>query len=391
MTENSISHEYGLSNGNGNGNGHANGNGKGIFGLTPKEDPVLAHQAPQARRKVNFNNKLSFGARVLYTHIIDCALWTGVCTRKGVVRFANSYLAERFGVSEKTIQNWKRELREIGEIWTTEKRMKNSFPMTVYNVTALLGQPMLPMAIETEDGSLAEDEIFSNRNRPRRLERNGHGKFVAGGYKTPEISKSGETAQNPVLQATAEKIMPSSAAKNCRPQRQPIAAHSGKNLPSSAETDCRSERQKSAALGGKNLPLSAAKNCRGERQPIADKGESLNGVKSLEAGGSPPTNPQEEAFKAWDASLNGRFPSQLERMLKKFQEDLKVKGWRLTPAGKELLKRKIARLVSVLEGPVPEWAEPRPAEPAKPAGPKVSDSELANRGKELAAAMRAAL
>lgn len=384
-------------NGNGNGNGDKNGHSDGVFGLVKKDDPILAHVAPRARREVCFDLSITEAARMFYCFLVDCSLWAGVNIRRGVVRFSNSYLAKRFGVSEKTIQNWKRQLIETGRIWNTEKRMKNSFPMTVYNIVAIVGQAMLPLNLDTEDGSLPEDEVTSNRTRPRFTERVAKGtrtidgrpvggRWVArGGSKLAASPKTTESAQNAVAQEPEEKILPCSAAIDCRPPTKPIAAHSGKILPSRAEINCRGGRQKVASVDGNKLPLSAEIDCRGERKTVADNEESLNGVKSIKREGEapPPPLPEEEAIKAWLQTLNGCFPSRLEKMREKFHRQLKD----ASQEGKKLLKLKIAKLDELLDGPQPEWA------PKKPAGPNANGSaeQFIKHGPQLVQAMRAAV
>jgi hypothetical protein len=262
-----------------NGNGNGNGNGK-IFDLARHDDPLLAKIVPQARREVCLDTRITEAARMFYCFLTDASLTFGFYVRRGVVRFANSYLAIKFRVSEKTIQNWKHALISTGRIWITEHRMKNSFPLTTYNITAILGQQNLPMAIDSADGSLAEDDAytFNNRRPARSLQRDpATGKWLGRGGtpmerpRPPQVEKPLEFPVNP---APNEKNLPSPTAIDCRPQRQNIAVHNGNGLPSATATDCRAERQKDAVVNGKILPLSTANGCRCERQSIAEKGKA---------------------------------------------------------------------------------------------------------------------
>lgn len=266
------------SNGNGHSNGHANGNGNGkIFDLVKAQDP-LAVVVPQARRKVCQNTHISTGSRMLFCYITDASLTAGLSTRKGVVKFSDSDLAHRFAVNVKTIRNWKNEIKSTGEIWLTEKFMKNTFPQTVYNVACIVGnQPMLPN-IESQDGSLPEDEVFSSNRRRQRLVFHDPvtGKFARRNTPPPvrpAVSQE-ESLEKTEENAPSENFLPPTTAIECRPPRQNIAADNGKNLPSPTAKNCRPVRKAFAALDGKKLPLSTANDCRSPRQPIADNVET---------------------------------------------------------------------------------------------------------------------
>lgn len=233
---------------NGNGNGHTNGkeNGK-IFDLVKAQDPLLSHVVPQARESMCFDTRICEAARMFFCFLTDASLKPGVMSRRGVVKFSDSYLAARFKVSDKTIRNWKRAIESTGRVWLTEKFMKNSFPQTVYNIAAIVGQATLPLNSDSEDGSLAEDEIWSsNRRRQKASGRVAEsGKFACRLHgqsgcpicrqKTPPPYRIREVflenPKNAQENDTAGKILPPTAAIYCRRPRQPIAVESGKPLP----------------------------------------------------------------------------------------------------------------------------------------------------------------
>jgi len=260
-----------------NGNGHVTGataHGTRVFDLQPKQDPLWTQIVPKSRREVCGDTRMTEGARLLFCYITDCSLLPGVNSRPGVVRFANPYLAKYFAVSEKTIQNWKRALEQTQRIWCSEKWMKNSFPTTVYNVAAIVGPRPMSLNQDSEDGSLVDDG-WSNRKRNRATRRDDRGRWTrGGGYQKPEMPKPDILTENPVLQEPERKILPSSTATHCRPQRQPIAAHNGNPLPSPTETHCRSGAQSIAAHDGNPLPLGAETHCRRGRKQIAGNGET---------------------------------------------------------------------------------------------------------------------
>lgn len=362
---NGIREEYlGATNGNGNGNGNANGHTK-IFDLAPKQDPMLSVYVPAARRKVCQNTKICEAARMFFCWLTDMSLLPGVNTRKGVVRFSDRDLAIRFRRNEKTIRNWKRAVESTGEVWTNEKWMKNSFPLTIYNITCIVGQATLPMNIESEDGNLPDDEIFSSNRRrlqvaPRSRE---SGKFVCRLHglancqdcrriTPPGVPVSVATAVTP--QKTEEngssgKILPPTTAIDCRPPRQLVAAHHGNTLPSPTAIDCREARQLVAAEHGNRLPRPAAIGCRGERQTVADNGET--GGKSLSnSGGKGEALPTEKQFQDWLRSLDGMYTSRLKDLERTFT--MKIQKAQ-SPEAKSEWKRRLAIVQErLLGGPV---------------------------------------
>jgi hypothetical protein len=272
-----------------NGNGNGNGNGK-IFDLSRVQDPLLAQIVPAARRRVCLMTRICEAARMFYCYLTDCSLTPGVNSRKGVVKFSDADLGVRFKVNVKTIRNWKRAIESTGEIWLTEKWMKNSFPQTVYNITSIVGQATLPFNADSEDGSLVEDEVFSsNRRRQTAVRRDGNnGKFVCRahgrascelchGRTPPGVQPQPAALEDPQISSKIQpdgKILPPTTAIDCRPPRQTVAAHRGNRLPSPTAIDCRPARQMVAAPDGKPLPSSAANGCRSARQTVADNGES---------------------------------------------------------------------------------------------------------------------
>ena len=370
----------------GNGNGHANGNGNGNghgekFGIVAKEDPLLSRVVPAARRKVCHDTTIPEAARMFFCWLTDMSLLFGVYIRKGVVKFSDSYLAERFKVSDRTIRNWKRHIQSTNEVWTTEKFMKNSFPQTVYNISCIVGQETLPLSVESEDGSLPEDEVFRSNRRRLRTANRVDGKFACRVHNVPgcELCRrktpprihvpATETAtqQNAEEKQPSGKILPPPTEINFRPPRKTVSADNGNGLPSRTETDCRPARKTVAAVGGNRFPQRTEKGFRNGRQTDADNGETQVGDKSLSEnrGEAPaPRDDQEVAFKAWEKRLDDMRNSDLRKAeeiaVREFQAAKTDKSW-------ENAKRKLVAIRLRLRGPVvaDEPAKPVPQEKPK--------------------------
>ncbi|MDE2100750.1 MAG: hypothetical protein KGL39_26125, partial [Patescibacteria group bacterium] len=311
---------------NGNGNGNGNGHGK-IFDLAPKQDMVLAKIVPEARRRICLNNLLSAAARMFFCFLTDTSLLFGVNVRKGVVKFSDADLANRFRVNARTIRTWKRELESTGEIWTTERWMKNSFPVTVYNVTCIpeVGPRPEQKDAESQDGSLVEDFASNRRRRPAGRDPFS-GKFArrdtppSPGPILPERPKIEDLA---VDKGPDEFFQPSTAEKNSRPPRLKTAVLHGEKQPTPTAKNSRLGRLKTAVADGEKQPQSAAENSRSGRLNSADNretgvGESASfGVR----GEALPTEKQEEA---WIKSLERMYPRELSDLERLFTKKIQL-------------------------------------------------------------------
>jgi hypothetical protein len=272
-----VSEHNGNGNGHVNGNGHTNGNGNGgVFGLHAKEDPMLTKFVPQSRREVFHNKKVSVGVRMFYAYLTDFSLFPGVCTRRGVYSESNTTIAQRLGVSTRTIQNWKSELVALGKICITEKWQKHSYPKTVYNIVDIVGQAPLPMAIESEDGSAPEDEIFtaSNRRRSKMIRgESGKWKKPVGGSKSLETPISRFLAENPAHQDNPNQNLPASHETDCAAPAQLDARHQRNTLRAAHEPDCVPAAQPSSLVARTPLRGTHEPDCAGPTKPVADNRE----------------------------------------------------------------------------------------------------------------------
>jgi len=302
---------------------------------------------------------------MMFCYLTDASLQFGVFIRRGVVRFANSYLAQKFCVSAKTIQNWKRSLLATGHVWVTEKRMKNSFPMTVYNIAAIVGAASLPANGDSEDGYLIEDvEAFSNRRPARSLARGEDGKWQRREFTPPARSlpkNRTNHSQSAASEDRARKILPSTTATSCRPPRQPVAVHHGKPLPTATATSCRPPRQTIAVHDGNQLPLPTATSCRSPRQPIADKGKAQAVGGEVFERGEPDTPPRpdvSEAFKKWETRLDDMKNGHLRALESKIKARLQTTRSEIVRSG---LKAQLQAVQDRLLPPVLDVATATPA------------------------------
>ncbi len=343
----------------------------------------MSKLAPEARREVQLDADLDWGAKVLFDYLTDCSLWSGHNMGRGVIRYSNRDLARAFKVSIKTIQNWKRQLAGRGVLWLTEKFMKNCYATTVYNITKLVGQKPLPFASDFEDGSCVQDdnERVSNRRRFIPGQRDAKGHWVSAKEKTSDNQKS---AQNADSEHARRKILPASLATGCQPRTKQVASPAGNGLPAGHETGCVGGAKQIARVAGNGLPAGHETGCQRGTKQIADYGETQ--AKSIESkrGGKAPSPPdraskptkEESELERWRQSLNGMFPSKLEKMLQRLTAQ---KDQAKAPNLIAFLRHKIRIVKQILDGPLPEFEAPavpaRAASPAPPAKP-MTDKEL---------------
>jgi hypothetical protein len=120
---------------NGNGNGHANGNGK-IFTLKPATDPdtlAILHSRDAALSDRRLNR--SMGA--FYAFILDRSLNPAYFDCKGIVAVSDTVVADYFGVSPRSVYDWKRGVEAAGYVWLSQKWKSNMWPITTYHISAL--------------------------------------------------------------------------------------------------------------------------------------------------------------------------------------------------------------------------------------------------------------
>ena len=129
-----------------NGNGHSsNGNGHSPpFRLAPIESPeeearglVLKEIAPQIRRRVREDSRLSPGAKYFFNCLFDDCFWHQAGGHgTGQIYADVRDLGERYQAWPDTITRWRDELAEAGWLWT-----KYAWPMTEWRLTPLMPAP----------------------------------------------------------------------------------------------------------------------------------------------------------------------------------------------------------------------------------------------------------
>ena len=220
-----------------------------------------------ARDQVIEDNDLDIGARLMFVRILDLSTRPGDRDDYGVITISQNKLAHKFGVSLRTIWNWKQQLMSKGVIWMTKQFMPNAWPMDTYHITALDPQG------QTE-GRTTKDGMWGNGARRQSPDRMGLGARQPGqtiipgtGVRSNQLrvatgfhddKKSSFLPAN----ATADRNeLPATAETGCEPEPQPIATGSRNPLRLGAETGCEPEPKQVATVGRNPLRLSAETGC----------------------------------------------------------------------------------------------------------------------------------
>lgn len=328
----------------------ANGNGhEKAFRIVRNDQPDYG--PIEARDQVIEDNDLDLGARLMFVRIMDLSTRQGANDSYGVVTISQQKLSEKFGVSLRTIWNWKRQLLLKGVIWMSRKFMPNAWPMDTYHITKL------DPPGRTEDKTTAEG-MWGNGGRRQGPDQPGRGAREPGQRIIPGTGVRSNRFHSATGFQTSTKssFLPTNAsgngnglpvpvATNCHGEQQPIAAGSSNPLPLGAETGCEPERQPIATGSRNGLPLPAEMDC----EHISPKSP----VKSdFKVGEDLPT--PEKQFQDWLKTLPGMFPSKLRRL----ESELIAKEKKATSreARQEWGRRIAAVRVQLHGGPVQDKA-----------------------------------
>jgi len=373
------------------------------FGLVSNEDKLALDYGkilPPERRAVIMDGSLDLGARLMFVYLLDCSVWTGHNVRPGVVRFSDSELAAKFNCSDETIRRWKRQLRERGKLWTVDRWMKNTWPKTEYRFTVICGQQGLPFGNDDEGGDHVTDETEQLSNRRRRmgpLERDGFGQFFSSTphcgsckkgrlfglgpgevlgcdfckHPTRKTPKRAETHKTPANTTPNDVPLPPSAVMGDRPQRSQATAHNGNGKPPTAVNGDHPRRKDSPLVGGNELPPTPVIDNRRRRSDVTVNSESQIGDldrPKREGEGTPAGN----AFEKWIKTLDGMFPSQLQKVRAELELELRKAQ---SATAKKALREKLALVRERIFGP----AVPDEPQPDKPKAPTIDVEAIATR------------
>jgi hypothetical protein len=344
------------------------------FSLAPPEEDV-SQQIINARKTVLRDQTLSDGAKVLFCFLIDLAVSRTTMYAFGAVLISTTKLCENLNRCHRAIWKWKRQLVSKRYLWITKQPMPNFWPVDVFHITALV-QPGDLQQLATRDG------LWGNGAR-RTLPTN-VGLGARGPVRRTECHRT-LTASNPSISS----IVPENATESGTELHQTTAQNMADR-----RTKCGGEPQpirrgavKSAAGSRTKGHLPAARNVSGapHKQSLLIKPKKVDVLSESEIKGLKAGPPQvlDDSFNNWVRSLEGSFPSRLDKMRDRFTEQLK----KATADGKATLKRKIAHLDVLLDGPQPEWQKsaPKPvrALPTTTAPAPVTDEQLLQSARNL--------
>ena len=346
-----------------------NGRPQKAFSIAPAPEDFAPFNA---RDEVLLNTDLDLGARLMFVRILDLSTRENTRLRYGSVTISQTKLADNLGVSIRTIWNWKRQLLATGVLWMTSQPMPNAWPVDTYHVTAL-DHP------SRSDGKTTAEGMWGNGHKHPAAPR-------GSGFRGNPLHAEGaeaKSAGNRVNAALSGNPLPLSVATCFDSESQPVAGGSSNPVLRGVETGCEPERQPVAGGSGNPLPRGVETGCE-HRKAIGTSQRAKSGGGNA----APQISDEEKAFKEWKQSLVGWFPSRLEKLAEKLRRDRKQCRTREAQA---FIERKLSCLTEILEGPQPEWTDPKPTlKPVKAAKP-VNVAALAVQGKQLAAAMRAAI
>lgn len=241
-----------------------NNQSDGKFTIQPKEDPLYKEIVPRSRHNTAKDKSLSHGARLLYDFLTDYSLWPNHNVKPGVVRLSNGDLARALGTSTRVIQRWKAELRHRGLIFTTDKFLRNCWPVTTFHVVAICGQPSLPFTTDLEDGYVSDDDSVQRSNRRRLSPRFRDPK--TGKWSNPEKPIAGESPADANCRAPhVNNVVPPTPNLSCDARQIWRAPHVNGDVPRTPEP----------AMDARQICRARhAKSDVGGTTEMADKGET---------------------------------------------------------------------------------------------------------------------
>lgn len=336
----------------------------GVFELKRKEDPT-ALTAIRTREEVCDDPELSDGSVRLFVRLLDMALNPALNNnRRGQVIVSQMKLASLLHCDERSIRRRTDELVRKNFLWTTLIPRPNTKPILCYHVTAF------------QEKKQVEQEIPGDG-----LWGNGHRRMDSGFARTGIEATGHKRRMGSLLLDAFGKPISSNFLENTpvTGQKRRLSAdnfdRSERTLASSATgQNCPVTPARVSAVTGQTCPLTPDNSDRSLRTPASDYKESqnrdLSGFKSKGAQLPPKiaqarASNEDLALAEWRQSLNGRYPSQLEKLKARL---IAQRDGSKAPNVRQFIGRKIKMLTELLDGPVPEPeqepAAPRPARKA---------------------------
>lgn len=345
-----------------NGNGH-----RPAFRISPSE-PDLGQLILQARDEVVEDNNLSLGSRLMFVRILDLSVRQASNVRPGVVTISQMKLAEKFGVSERTVWAWRSELIRAKYVWLSKQWMPNSWPIDTYHVS-LIHPPANSGDKTTVEGlwgngkRRGEPVRGLGARQPGQVQIPGTGVRRNGLRLAKSVNVPGKssvllenaTADRSQLRASTEAGFGSPPKQASAPNR------SGLRFPT--EADCDGEPKQVAVPNRSPLRPATETGC--EHKKATGEGSSHS-----EGGRTPPPPPiddKEAAFKKWEGRLDDMRNSDLRKLDEMIAREFRDAA---TDEAKAIAKRKLVAVRLRTRGPVAsESHKPGPARVVKPVAP----------------------
>ena len=222
---------------NGNGNGHEK-----IFTLNrPELD--LNSLAPQLRNKVCCIGALTTGARMLYCYLSDQSFLKSVSQARGTVTMSKEKLGYAFGVAERTVRRWGRELEAIRVLWT-RVYWHGGFELTTWYLRGLADEQQELW----KDADPRYGRSRAAREHKRVTDRGVNGQFC------PNTQGTVETTEKPQKSGVNGHECPVTSDNPVRRQRTAVSEGSGQSCPWSPDNPVRGLRTILSVVSGQSCP-----------------------------------------------------------------------------------------------------------------------------------------
>lgn len=343
---------------------------------------------------------LSRPVRAFVCFVIDRALHPGFNDEKGVVCMADSIAAKKFGVTVRTIYDWRHWPGITKYLWFSKKGRPNMWPMMVYHLACLHAAPRLDNRTDA-DGTYAggaSDRVApgadvaaigrERRNAALAAKRAQKTLPLVGGIAVVTGSEPPfrfpKSATFRAISAQARNLFRRMAEENFGPEPKKISAESRRKFRQGAEENFGGEPKKTSAAGRSDSPVPAEADCR-HLEPqsrvlsVSNEGEAL----------PPRLAALPELLRAdviaWAKTLPGTFRSKLEKQRSRLEAQRQAMR---KSVARDVVAAKIECLDREIDGPLPAYTPPQ-VTPA--AVPQVTEEQFKANGQKLVGMMREAV